>query len=301
MRWPVPGIANDAEPGHYPGTMSGKSLQQEFSDTGFVVIRNAVSAADIRSLREAAARIVDDFDIDRQRSVFSTLHEDRDRDQYFLDSAEAVHCFLEEDALDDEGRLIRDKELAINKIGHAMHDLVPEFANFCRLPVFRDTLESIGLPHPQLWQTMYIFKQPQIGGEVRWHQDASYLIADEPGVVGCWVALEDADRSNGCLWMQPRGHRSPLREVFEVEPGSPTGVLRKLDSTAWPDASSAIPMEVGTGSVVFFSDHMPHYSSQNLSDHSRHAFTMHLSNAGSHWSKKNWLQRPNLEPFLLQR
>lgn len=24
---------------------------------------------------------------------------------------------------------------------------------------------------------MYIFKQPRIGGEVRWHQDASYLAA----------------------------------------------------------------------------------------------------------------------------
>jgi len=262
-------------------------------------MEDAVSASDIQSLRAAAGRIVDEFDVARHRSIFSTLHEDRDRDQYFLDSAEAVHCFLEEDAVDDAGELNRCKELAINKIGHAMHDLVPEFSRFCRLPVFGDTLREIGCRTPKLWQTMYIFKQPRIGGEVRWHQDGSYLIADPPGVTGCWVALEEASRENGCLWMQAGGHRSPLREIFEVEPGASSGVLRKLDTTPWPGPDSAIPLEVSAGSVVFFHDHMPHYSSQNRSEHSRHAFTMHLTESDSAWSTRNWLQRPTLDPFLL--
>lgn len=161
------------------------------------MLESAIAASDLERLRRRAARIVDDFDIDNHRSVFSTKHEDRDRDTYFMESAEAVHCFLEEGAL--TGReLNRPKERAINKIGHALHDLEPEFAAFCRLPVFGECLHRIGFSPAQLWQTMYIFKQPRIGGEVRWHQDASYLIADKPGVVGFWVAMEDADTSNGC-------------------------------------------------------------------------------------------------------
>lgn len=279
--------------------LSKSTLATEFQENGFVVLPNAIESGDLATLAAAAEQIVREFDVTQHQSVFSTLHEDRDRDQYFIDSAQAVHCFLEEGAVGADGQLNRPKEKAINKIGHAMHDLVPDFTDFCRLPVFGESLKALGMKRPQLWQTMYIFKQPRIGGEVRWHQDASYLIADEPGVIGCWIAIENADKSNGCLWVQPGGHRSPLREIYEVLPGSPTGVLRKLDSTPWPDESEALALEVPAGSVILFSDHMPHYSSQNLSDRSRQAFTLHMTDAGTHWSNRNWLQRPNLEPFFI--
>lgn len=279
--------------------MSDSKLAAEYEENGYVVFENAVAAADLGSIRRAAASIVADFDIGQHRSVFSTRDQDQGRDRYFMDSSEAVHCFLEEYALTEAGALNRPKQLAINKIGHAMHDRIPEFGRFCRLPIFTDILRSIGLHSPQLWQTMYIFKQPQIGGEVRWHQDASYLIADPPGVVGCWVAIEDASKSNGCLWLQPGGHRSPLREIFEVPAGAASAALRALDSAPWPDESQGVALEVTAGSVVLFNDRMPHYSSQNFSDRSRQAFTMHLTEQGAEWSELNWLQRPTLGPFLL--
>ncbi len=278
-------------------------LDEQFADHyikhGYAVIENAVTVEQLKPIVSAAGKIVDDFDVEKHRSVFSTLHQDKDRDRYFVESAEAVHCFLEEGALDSEGRLNRPKNQAINKFGHAMHDLVPEFAAFCRLPIFLTAMRAVGFAVPELWQTMYIFKQPKIGGEVRWHQDASYLIADDPGVVGVWVAMEDADRSNGCLWMQPGGQQSPLREIFEVTDAAPTGVLRQLDDTPWPDGSQAVPIEVSAGSLVVFDDRMPHYSSQNQSAKSRQAFTLHFTESGTAWSKLNWLQRRQLTPFVL--
>ena len=279
--------------------MTNNRLATKYTENGFIVIENAIDASDLESIRGAAQDIIREFDVDKHRSVFSTLHQDTDRDRYFIESAEAVHCFLEEGALTEKGELNRPKERAINKIGHAMHDLVPAFTRFCRLPVFAETLHDIGCSSPQLWQSMYIFKQPQIGGKVRWHQDASYLIADQPGVVGIWIAIEDSNKSNGCLWVQPGGHLSPLREIYEVVPGSPTGVLRALDDTPWPDESQAVAVEIPAGSMIVFNDRMPHYSSQNLSDKSRQAFTMHFTEQGTHWSGVNWLQRPNLEPFVL--
>lgn len=279
--------------------MADENLTANFAESGYAVVENAISHKDLESIKGAAARIVDEFDVGKHRSVFSTKHRDRDRDRYFIDSAQAVHCFLEEDALTDDGELNRPKAQAINKIGHAMHDLVPEFTAFCLLPVFAEMLHAIGFRKPQLWQTMYIFKQPEIGGEVRWHQDASYLISDEPGVVGFWIAMEDASKSNGCLWVQPGGHRSPLREIFEVAPEAPTGVLRPLDDTPWPGESEAVALEVPAGSLVMFSDRMPHYSSQNYSDKSRQALTLHVSELSSSWSERNWLQRSDMQPFVL--
>jgi phytanoyl-CoA hydroxylase len=61
---------------------------------------------------------------------------------------------------------------------------------------------------------MYIFKQPGIGGEVRWHQDATYFDTDPISVTTFWFALEDATLDNGCMWAEPGGHRGPMRERF---------------------------------------------------------------------------------------
>ena len=279
--------------------MQASEIAAQFAEQGYVVFEDVFGPEDLAPLRATAERIVDDFDADANRSVFSTQHEDRDRDTYFIDSARAVHCFLEEDALGPDGELNRPKDAAINKIGHALHDLEPAFTTFCRAPVFRDALAAIGYAEPELVQTMYIFKQPEIGGVVRWHQDASYLIAGGPGVIGFWVALEDADRDNGCLWMQPGGHSSPLREIYEVAPDAVTGDLRTLDDTPWPTEADAVPLEVTAGSVVMFSDRMPHYSSQNRSERSRHAFTLHVRSAAAEWPASNWLQRGGLAPFRL--
>lgn len=274
-----------------------EKLRYQYQDQGYAVLEGAVPQSALDSIRSAAAHIVDEFDTDAHRTVFSTKDRDRGRDAYFMQSAEAVHCFLEEDALDAKENLIRPGALAINKIGHAMHDLVPEFEAFCRLPLFADCLRTIGYQSPVLWQTMYIFKQARIGGEVRWHQDASYLITEPASVVGFWIALEDAHKDNGCLWVQPGGHLSPLREIYEVDHESATGTLRELDDTPWPVETDGIAVEVPAGSLIIFNDHMPHYSSQNRSENSRQAFTMHFAEESAEWSTKNWLQRPKLGHF----
>ena len=46
-------------------------------------------------------------------------------------------------------------------------------------------------------------QQPKIGGEVRPHQDSTFLRTSPPSVVGLWWALEDSTKQNGCLWALP--------------------------------------------------------------------------------------------------
>ena len=110
--------------------------------------------------------------------------------------------------------------------------------------------------------------------------------------------IEDATRDNGCLWMQPGQHRSPLREIYRVDWDEREGHLTELDNTPWA-VEKAVAVEAPAGSLVLFHDHMPHYSSVNTSSRSRHAFTMHVSDSRARWSEENWLQRPNLGMFEL--
>jgi phytanoyl-CoA hydroxylase len=271
---------------------------QDYRDKGFLVLPQVFSDDQLETLKRAAAGIVSEFDAERNRTVFKTTDRDAGRDDYFFDSAEQVHCFFEEEALDDSERLIRPKELAINKIGHALHDRVPEFTAFCSQPIFGQLLRDLGYHTPQLWQTMYIYKQPGIGGEVRWHQDASYLISDPPTVTGVWIALEDATLANGCLWVSPGAHRSPLREIYEVDWNRRQGKLSTLDETPWPSEQESVPVEIEAGGMVVFHDHMPHCSSPNRSPASRQALTLHFTESSAGWVRGNWLQRPTLPPFL---
>jgi phytanoyl-CoA hydroxylase len=142
---------------------------------------------------------------------------------------------------------------------------------------------------------MYIFKQPGIGGEVRWHQDASFFETTPNTVTTFWFALEDADRSNGCLWVQPGGHRTPLRERFIVRDGAVT--MERIDTTPWPTLERAQAVEVKAGALVVFDGLLPHYSAPNRSPKSRHAYTLHAVDARAEYSPLNWLQRgPALPP-----
>jgi phytanoyl-CoA hydroxylase len=277
-------------------TMSRLTPDQirRYDEQGFLILPGFKPAAEIAALRARALEIVDAFDPGEQRPVFTTEEQQRHVDDYFLSSGDQVRCFFEEEAFGAEGRLRVEKALAINKIGHAMHDLDPVFSAFSKGEALRGVASGLGLSRPQVWQSMFIFKQPGIGGEVRWHQDASFFETEPVTVTTFWFALEDATLQNGCLWAEPGGHRGArgvLRERFVRE--GERAWMEALDASPWPAADSvhAVPLEVEAGSLVVFHGLLPHYSAANRSARSRHAYTLHVTDGGSRYSPRNWLQR----------
>ena len=131
-----------------------------------------------------------------------------------------------------------------------------------------------------------------IGGEVGWHQDATYLHTTPVTVTGFWIALDDADRDNGCLLALPGGHRGPLRQRFR-RVGDATGdrrrSTRRRGRTAQP-----VALEVRRGSLVVLHGLLPHASSANRSARPRHAYALHLIDGRAAYRADNWLQRPDL-------
>ena len=104
---------------------------------------------------------------------------------------------LHPDAFDPTtSELTKPAPRAINKIGHALHTLSPQFRAASLSATNAAIGQSLGFQDPRILQSMIICKQPEIGGRVPPHQDSTFLYTDPPSAVGYVTpALVD---SRGC-------------------------------------------------------------------------------------------------------
>lgn len=256
---------------------------------GFLVLEKFVDADDCARLRKRATELVREFDPQGVISIFSTQEQTRTSDEYFLESGDKVRFFFEENAFLADGTLRQSKEQSINKIGHALHDLDPTFSQFSRTPQIESLVRELRINQPLLVQSMYIFKQPNIGGEVTCHQDGTFLYTEPLHLVGLWFALEDATIENGCLWVIPGGHKLGLKSRFVRAQGGGTR-FEEFDWTPWLEEKLEA-LEVEQGTLIVLHPLLPHLSHENRSSKSRHAYTLHVIDAAAHYPKENWLQR----------
>ena len=260
-----------------------------YKDNGYLVLDGFADADECDRLRARAEELVQEFDPAEVISIFSTHEQSRLTDEYFLTSGDKIRFFFEENAFNADGTLRYEKEKSINKIGHALHDLDPLFNRFSRSKSVRELASAIGLENPLLVQSMYIFKQPNIGGEVTCHQDSTFLYTEPIDIAGLWFALEDATFENGCLWAIPGGHRHGLKSRWVRSDGGKMK-FETYNAEPWPE-DLLVPLEVSKGSLILLHGLLPHKSFENRSSRSRHAYTLHLIGADAKYPADNWLQR----------
>ena len=275
-------------------TISEQQIAQ-YIDTGFLVLEDFASESDCDNLRARAQELVQEFDPAEVVSIFTTREQNRIADEYFLTSGDKIRFFFEENAFSEDGTLRYEKEKSINKIGHALHDLDPVFDRFSRSRDVKELAAALGFEDSLLLQSMYIFKQPNIGGEVTCHQDGTFLYTEPIDIVGLWFALEDATIENGCLWAIPGGHRRGLKSRW-VRSRDGGMEFEIYDKEPWPE-NELVPLKVKKGSLILLHGLLPHRSFENRSPHSRHAYTLHLIRAGAKYPSDNWLQRSTTMPL----
>lgn len=279
----------------YPGDgRLNPAMQAAWARDGFLVLDGFAGADACAALRASARALIEGFDPDENRVAFSAHAQSHARADYFRDSGDKVRFFVEEGAVGPDGALNRPKVRAVNKIGHALHDLDPVFSAFSRDSRLAETAADLGMADPVLAQSMVICKQPEIGGEVDLHQDATFLHSEPVSVIGFWVALEAADRENGCLFALPGGHRAGLKRRFHYQHGDL--VMDVLDDSLW-DMGGEVALEAPEGTLVALHGLVPHRSGPNLSARSRMAYALHAVDRAARWSPDNWLKRGPDAPF----
>jgi phytanoyl-CoA hydroxylase len=259
-----------------------------YNQNGYLVLPKLIPQTEIAEIKRRAAEHIDSW-LPENHPTFTTLRQESTSvTDYFLESGHKIHFFFE----DSVKFPIKNKHNSINKIGHALHDLDNIFRKFSYRSEFRSILSDLQYKNPKIVQSMYIIKAPYIGGEVKAHQDCSYLITEPSSCLGFWVALEEATVGNACLFAVPGSHKSGTQVYWER-----TENQMSYSGTYQYQTTGAVCIEAKPGTVVVLHGDLVHWSEQNLSDRSRHAYTLHCVEGDFAWSERNWIQRPDYFQF----
>lgn len=133
------------------------------------------------------------------------------------------------------------------------------------------TTEIIGA-ETRLFADQVLMKPPNFGSAKLYHQDNAYFECD-PGyeTITAWIALDDVDKSNGCLHYIDGSHRDPVLEHIPI-PGEPHN---KVPNPTLIDLSCESPACRPKGSVICHHTHTLHTSHRNESNRWRRGYATH--------------------------
>ncbi|XP_048114889.1 phytanoyl-CoA dioxygenase domain-containing protein 1 isoform X1 [Alosa alosa] len=279
---------------------------QRYQDDGYLILEGFLTEAECDALRARMKDIVEQMDVPPHcRIQFSTNQEEQLKSQmqgsadYFITSGDKIRFFFEKGVFDDKGEFIVPKERSLNKVGHALHAYEPLYKRITHSEKVKGLAKKLGLQSPVILQSMYIFKQPGIGGEVTPHQDATFLYTEPLGrVMGLWIALEDATLENGCLWFIPGSHSNGISRRMVRTPKGTFPLTDFVGCEQEYDDKLFVPTPIKKGGLVLIHGEVVHRSAQNSSSDSRHVYTFHMMDSHeTRWSPENWLQPTEELPF----
>ena len=163
---------------------------------------------------------------------------------------------------------------------HFPHKLSSIIKSYAGSQFISEVLSEIVSPNVKCLQTMFFIKAPGKKGQ-SWHQDEYFIPTRDRSLTGAWIALDDADVSNGCLWVIPGSHRDGIirRRIENLDENYADTEVADLNPYKKEDF---VKVEVKKGSVVFFNGYLLHMSLKNTtSDRFRRALVCHYSSAES--------------------
>lgn len=140
-------------------------------------------------------------------------------------------------------------------------------------------VEQILGPDIKMFRNSLLLKPPHVGSQKGAHQDSPYWPIEPMELCSCWFALDDATPENGCMAVEPGGHK---RGALPHVPVTDDYVIEEKDCN--PDDLILCPMTAGSG--LFFHSLLPHYTAPNTSDHWRRAIALSYMDARSRYTGK---------------
>lgn len=134
-------------------------------------------------------------------------------------------------------------------------------------PLLEVVERIVGEP-ARLFQDMALLKPPGGGREKPWHQDLAYFdYPTDTRVVGVWIALDEAQIENGCMYLIPGSHKE-----------GPVVHFKRRDWQICDDemlGATCVAAPLKPGGVLLFDGLLKHGTPENTSSHRRRALQFH--------------------------
>ncbi len=138
------------------------------------------------------------------------------------------------------------------------------------------------------WGSHFFCKMPGDGKSVAWHQDASYWPLTPSKAVTVWLAIDDADRENGCMRFLSGSHHFGHLTYRESDSGEHNVLNQTVENLEQYGTPVDDVLKAGECSV--HSDLLLHGSEANSSDRRRCGLTLRYCTpdvrAGMEWNQK---------------
>jgi phytanoyl-CoA hydroxylase len=129
-------------------------------------------------------------------------------------------------------------------------------------------------PDVRVFWEQVITRQPGASGTLPWHQDAGYSSTFGDEMFGIWLALTDADSSNGGLHMISGSHEDGLLRHQKVPPA-----LRAVHPEDMPSESESVSISLQKGQAIVFTPYTVHASFANTTNAARMGWIVHYAAA----------------------
>lgn len=181
---------------------------------------------------------------------------------------------IQEEPYYREGKIderIDDPELRVRKIWQFCQ-IEPRLRDVAFHPRLIPVLDQLIGPGHRLIQDMALVKPPFHGSEKPWHQDTAYFDwTPIGGIVGVWIALDEATVENGCMQVIPGTHRDGPAPHFHLRD------CQMADQRVQVERAVVVPLK--PGGILIFSGLLHHGTPPNLSGDRRRAFQCHYAAA----------------------
>ena len=125
----------------------------------------------------------------------------------------------------------------------------------------------------RVWHDQIQYKPAETGGVNMWHQDGPlWRILQPKTQVSAWIALDDVDKTNGCMTMVPGSHQWGDRQAFLNTVDGFGGLPPDLDGLAIEPRLCPVPR----GFVHYHDALTWHGSHENHSGRARRAIAIHF-------------------------
>jgi len=197
-------------------------------------------------------------------------------------------------AIDEAERLAKNQEVTYAPIMHP-HQMSKLFYRLLSHAPLIHAMEI--LLGEKIWglQSMLYYKKPgALGRDV--HQDNFYARAKHHVYAGAWLAMDDADEENGCLFVYPGSQAEPLLDVVKNDERHNTVkdsfVNDRGRSCIVPGGYQKVYLPMKAGSVVFTDGNLLHGSAENRSKNRfRRAFISHYICQGNDFRRGEHARR----------